>query len=351
MIITIPSFGLGKTGGDRVLTVLANNLVKRGHAVNIVNLGKKLVPFELSKKVNLISVPFSADKKDPVNFIFKGINKLSNNLPACDIYLANWVYTVLPCIANNDKGKTVFLAQANEAKEFKKPSLKILNAISYEAYKLNIPIITPSSYLQKEIKTRFDNNAIIIPPFVNSNLFKPGKQKQKHEKLRLLFVSSNIKNKNKGFDILLKACSNLKNMPFELHVATQSDIDLKENKNIIIHKPKDDRELSEIYRNCDIFFHLSKEEGFGLTLLEAMASGLVCVATDSGGINDFAINNKNCLIVERSSKAVASMIRKIHKDFEFFQNNLTPFSIETARIYTEEKMIDSFEDLFAKTIA
>jgi glycosyltransferase involved in cell wall biosynthesis len=350
MIITIPSFGLGKTGGDRVLTVLANNLIVRGHKVNVVNLGKKPVPFVLSKKVNLISVPFGANRRNPVDFIFKGINKLANNLPASDIYLANWVYTILPCIANNDKGKTVFLAQANEAKEFKKPSLKILNAISYEAHRLNVPIITPSSYLQKKIKTRFDNNARIIPPFVNSNLFKPKKEKKKHEKLRLLFVSSNVKNKNKGFDILLKACLNLKNIPFELHVATQSDIDLKKNKNITIHKPRDDKELSAIYGDCDVFFHLSKEEGFGLTLLEAMASGLICVASDSGGINDFAIDNRNCLMVKRNSRAISRVIEEISKDVNYYQSKLVPNAIKTAGFYTEKRMVDGFEKLFLRLL-
>ncbi|MFZ2188365.1 MAG: glycosyltransferase family 4 protein [Candidatus Moraniibacteriota bacterium] len=348
MIITIPSFGLGKSGGDRVLVTLANNLAERGHVINIINLGKKPVSFGLSKKVNLVSVPFGASKKKPLDFMIKGINKLADNLPVSDIYLANWVYTVLPCIANNDRGQTVFLAQANEARDFKEKDLKILNGISYEAHKLNIPIITPSVYLQKLIKKRFLSKAIVIPPFVNTDTFRPGRRNGEGGKLRLLFVG-NIRKENKGFGILLKACKKLKNIPFELHVATPVDSKITDSKmDLLIHRPKDDKELSAIYQSCDIFFNLSKEEGFGLTLLEAMACGLVCVATDSGGVREFAVDGKNCLFVERNYRAVISVIEKISKDFKYFQKQLPPEAIKTAKFYPEEKMASSFEKLFLK---
>ncbi len=202
--------------------------------------------------------------------------------------------------------------------------------------------------MQKKIKGRFNNKSVVISPFVNYNLFKPGKRNHLNSKIKLLFVG-NVKNKNKGFDILFKACSNLKNVQFELHIATQAGVDSKLKKTRIdlkIHKPKNDKELSAIYKHCDVFFSLSKEEGFGLTLLEAMASGLVCVATDSGGVNEFALNNKNCLIVERNYKDVAKIIEKINNNLKSFKKCLVPEAVKTASSYTEKKMVDSFEKFF-----
>ena len=38
--------------------------------------------------------------------------------------------------------------------------------------------------------------------------------------------------------------------------------------------------LPELYRSCAIFLTTSNSEGFGLSLLEAMSSGLACVASD-----------------------------------------------------------------------
>lgn len=345
MHLAIPSFGIGSTGGDRMIITIANNFVKRGHEVTIVNLGNKPILYPVVKKVRLVSIPFKTSKKDLTKFVISGVAKLANNLPPADVYLANWVYTVLPCIANNDLGKTVFLAQANEAYSFKPSPLKFLSGLSYEAFKLNIPLITPSRYLQIMIKKRFDNSATVVPPCVDTSIFKPRKNAlKKTGPLKLLFVGD-TKNRNKGFDLLLNACEKLGNIDFELHVATQTKMVLSKKFKMIVHKPTSDRELAAVYRDCDVFFHLSKEEGFGLTLLEAMASGLICVATDSGGVKDFAENEKNCFMTERTVAGVVSVIKKIAPAKEEFRSTLGQEAVKKAKEYPEKKMIDSFEKI------
>ncbi len=349
MIITIPSFGLSTTGGDRMIITIANGLSKRGHVVNMVNLGTKVLPYKISKEVNVIAVPFHSEKKNLFDFVLRGMNKLANNLPPSDIYLANWVYTVLPCIANDRRGRTIFLAQADEAYDFVPPRLKILNGISYEAFKLNIPIVVPSTFLGKMIKQRFRNRTIVIPPCVNVNTFKPKTKKNPHV-LKLLFVGD-VESKNKGLDILMRACAHIKDINFELHIATQRSVTFDTKYNVFVHKPRNNRELAHIYNESDVFFHLSQKEGFGLTLLEAMASGLIGVVTDSGGINDFAVNKKNCLIVQRNVDSVVSTIYGIHNNTKRFKNTIISNAIKTAAQYSEKRMIDSFESLFLKYIS
>jgi glycosyltransferase involved in cell wall biosynthesis len=348
MIITIPSFGFGSTGGDRVVTSLANNLVKRGHKVNIINLYWKPVHFSLSSKVNLVNLPFKRGK-DYFDFVLRGINTLASNLPESDIFLANWVYTVIPCIANNNKGKTIFMSQANDAYKFGNKKLKILQGIALGTYKLNIPIIAPSSHIRRFIKEKFGNTATIISSFVNLNIFKLDrrKKKKKSDKIKLLFVG-NVLDKNKGFAILQKVFDRIKNDNIELHIASQEDGFKFNQSRIIFHKPKNDRELAVIYKNCDIFFNLSREEGFGLTLLEAMACGLVCVGSDSGGIMDFAKNKHNCFIVERKVNSVLSATRDIIKNLDKYRDRMIKNAIKTADGYSEKKMIDSYENFLKR---
>lgn len=76
-------------------------------------------------------------------------------------------------------------------------------------------------------------------------------------------------------------------------------------------------ELKTIYASADIFVAPSvtakdgDQEGFGLVMLEAMASGLPVVATNSGGITDLIKDQQNGLLVEE--KNVMQLSQKIKK--------------------------------------
>ena len=55
--------------------------------------------------------------------------------------------------------------------------------------------------------------------------------------------------------------------------------------------------LAELYSSADIFIDSSEFQGFGRTALESMACGTACVLTNIGGVTEYAINEKNSLLV------------------------------------------------------
>ena len=55
--------------------------------------------------------------------------------------------------------------------------------------------------------------------------------------------------------------------------------------------------LRQLYSYADIFLWPSRQEGFGLPPLEAMACGAAVLSTDTGAIRDYAVDNINTLIV------------------------------------------------------
>ena len=57
----------------------------------------------------------------------------------------------------------------------------------------------------------------------------------------------------------------------------------------------------DFFPRIDIFVLSSIVEGHPVALLEAMASGLPCVATDAGGISETIINGKSGFVVEKSN--------------------------------------------------
>ena len=69
------------------------------------------------------------------------------------------------------------------------------------------------------------------------------------------------------------------------------------------------------YRNADIFLTTSVSDGTPVSVLEAMASGLACIATSVGGIPEWITDGENgILIPPRSPKAVAAAILRLSAD-------------------------------------
>jgi len=108
--------------------------------------------------------------------------------------------------------------------------------------------------------------------------------------LRILFAGTLDTRKygDEFIDIFAKVFGNNKDV--QLVVKCQPDYDIKINNysNVtFIKKILDIPTLNVLYSNCDVLMLPSRGEAFGLTGLEAAASGLVVVATGWGGQLDY----------------------------------------------------------------
>lgn len=102
---------------------------------------------------------------------------------------------------------------------------------------------------------------------------------------------------------------------------------------------KTHEELKTIYASADLFVAPSitaqdgDQEGFGLVMLEAMASGLPVVASRSGGITDIIIDRVNGLLAkEKDAEDLAEKINLILNDQELLQR-IKFESINTVKQY------------------
>ena len=86
--------------------------------------------------------------------------------------------------------------------------------------------------------------------------------------------------------------------------------------------------------DSDIFIHLpAYDEGFGITVIEALATGLVCITNDRGamkelisdGYNGFVLQTKCC----NNAQILTDIIRKV------MQNNL--FDIKRNAVTSSKK--------------
>jgi glycosyltransferase involved in cell wall biosynthesis len=67
---------------------------------------------------------------------------------------------------------------------------------------------------------------------------------------------------------------------------------------------------SRVLKASDIYVLSSNDEGFGIALVEALSTGLVCVATDGPGPKDIIANGQNGFLVEANEEGVLRGLRE-----------------------------------------
>jgi alpha-1,6-mannosyltransferase len=102
--------------------------------------------------------------------------------------------------------------------------------------------------------------------------------------------------------------------------------------------------LARIYASCDFFLHPNANEPFGIAPLEAMASGLVLVAPDSGGVTDYA-NRQNACLVPPTAEDFAGMIQQVVNSPKL-RRSLSECARATAEAFSWESVTDSYLHLY-----
>lgn len=188
-----------------------------------------------------------------------------------------------------------------------------------------------------------------IHNFVDTRIFKPVKQEIK-ERLRQelnvdpsyfqLLCVANFRHK-KGIDTLIDALALIdhKDQP-NLHligrINEEPDFQAKVKKkiqasgltNVFIHGPKPRDEIIKCMQAVDGFVLPSRNEPFGISLIEAMACGLPVVSTKSGGPAEILNKDWGYLIEPDDPVQLASAIKKL--------TELKSFNAEAQYKYIEE---------------
>lgn len=113
--------------------------------------------------------------------------------------------------------------------------------------------------------------------------------------LRVLFVGNDFG--RKGGDLLLGWASMQDPAAVELHVVSANGPEARPGVRVHRGLEPNSPELLALYRDADVFALPSRAECFGIATIEAMATGLPVVASDSGGTADIVEDGANGLIV------------------------------------------------------
>lgn len=115
-------------------------------------------------------------------------------------------------------------------------------------------------------------------------------------------------------------------------------------KVVMLGHLNDTGRLSDLFANCEAFVHPNPREPFGITPLEAMASGLPVVAPNSGGILSYA-NQDNAWLREPAAGPFAAAIREVFED-EALRKTRVANALATAGRYAWAVSVDELFRLY-----
>jgi L-malate glycosyltransferase len=190
------------------------------------------------------------------------------------------------------------------------------------------------------IKTK---NSSIIPNPINTSLFEYRQKLSEHRKKILLIRS--FGSRKYANDVAVEAIIELSNRKFfhELgftifgHGKYFKDLTgpLRNFKNIEIHERfLDNRLIPEIHATHGIFLCPTRQDAQGVSMCEAMSSGLVPVTTNCTAIPEF-VEHEVTGMLTRSAKDIADKIEQLYRHPELFQTisrNASEYIRETCSI-------------------
>ena len=313
----IPNLNLG--GAERLVVDICNNFVEKGHKAGIV-IKEKTIEFDnLNPKVEIFIV------KDEINLriLKKNIIQLENFEKVVKIFQPNIVHSHLfssELISRWEPSKKIkYFSHVHwNTIEMKKSNI-------FQLSKKNVTNRYEKNILQNKYKlskTKFlcvskeclnfylknlslpKERFIYFPNAINFQVFvNKSKKKIGNSSIKLITIGRLDKNKNHKFSILIVEA--LKKQGHNVILTIVGDGPLKMDlleyvklkkltKNVFfLGKVKN---IQETLWQHNLYLHTALSESFGLTILEAMASGLPVITLDAKGNRDYIEHKKNGFI-------------------------------------------------------
>lgn len=231
-----------------------------------------------------------------------------------------WIPAIL--LKNKMKNIRVFVYAHNTFENFIGDN-KVKKQLFRIIAKKSENIIAISKYVKKTIVEQGnieENKIVTIYNGVNIESFRIKRKSEFHDPIKIIYVGRLIP--EKGVNILIDALGKV-NIPYKLDIVGHGVCREKLEQQIIQMGLKDkirlcgkQRDIKERLERADVFVHPAIwNEGFGITIAEAMSSGLICVAFNKGAIPELIVDQKTGYCInDISSEGIATCLKKIYKN-------------------------------------
>jgi L-malate glycosyltransferase len=210
-------------------------------------------------------------------------------------------------------------------------------------------VVAVSHALKDDINLYCKRQVQVIPNVVEMKKFSLSDALKKDNKLNIGILGG-MGNYRKGLDILLKAVSLLKDMELTVHIGGDGKYlntfkemakELDVAGKCIFYGEIKPESIQDFYSKLDFYVLPSRDETFGVVVVEAMACGLPVIATKCGGPEEIITKETGVLIDKENPQELARAIRSVAA-------NLGSYNRKAIRNYVLEKYSP---ELFVESIS
>jgi glycosyltransferase involved in cell wall biosynthesis len=340
----------GLAGGIRVLAIYANRLLARGHTVTVVSIPKSNPGLKVKLRTLIRTRRWPWGEIEPSQFDGTAVRPLiletnravtDNDVPDADVILATfwrtgpWVAAMSP-----KKGVKAIFLQGYETSPGR------WNQEIDHAWRLPLHKIVVARWLKDLARTRFgDEDVTCIPNSVDTDIFyAPPRGKQTVPTVGFLYNPIHLKGVDVTVAALAAAKKTIPNLRALAFGAEHVSKDFPLPKWIEFHYRPTQSDIRNIYSSCDLWLCGSRQEGFHLPPLEAMACRCPVVSTRVGGPQDIVNTGVNGFLVEVDDcDGLAHHVLQIIAMDNCTWLRMSDAALETAKKYTWEDAVDLLE--------
>jgi glycosyltransferase involved in cell wall biosynthesis len=382
ILIAIECYPPYITGSGIATMRLAAGLAKRGHKVVVACAGTS-INHKISTESNVVvhrvgSIPLPIINAQGIRItVFPGnyIKNILNEFNPDILHIADhfFISGAAASLAKKKKIKVVgtnHYTPNNWLDNLKIKNSKTLYRISEKLlwhYFLNLydsidAVTVPSEYARKIVKNaglkkpvRVISNGVMLEQY-NNKSDKEILTKYNIDKNKIIFLSASRLDEEKRVDILIEALSRIKDKIDFNFIITGSG---KEKKNleklsfdnnlssrVVFTDFVSDLELKDFYSASDIFLTASEVELQGLSIMEAMASGLSIIAANSMAIPELVEDGINGFLFEPgNAKDASEKIIQLANDKKL-RKKMSLNSLKIIGEHDFNTILDKFEELY-----
>jgi glycosyltransferase involved in cell wall biosynthesis len=349
----LPCFNL--SGGVRVTAVYAERLRRRGHRVVAVAPQVNPPSWRYALQTLWREWRWPSVAPEPSHFDGLAVERrllphpgpvTEADVPDADVIVASWWEDVDSLAGMSDaKGARVHFVQGYE-------TFAAAAGVVDATFRRPIPKIVISGWLRDIVQGRFGQTPLaLVPNSVDTATFHaPPRGKQPAPTVGLSYSTGPVK----GVDIMLQAFGLAAELPglrlvAVSHVPVAPELPLPPGAEFI--RQVRDETLREVYSRCDVWLSGTREEGFGLPILEAMACRTPVIATPAGAAPDLLAGGGGVLVPHEDPRAMARAVVEVCSLPEERWRALSDAALATATGYTWDDATDRFEKALQEAVA
>jgi glycosyltransferase involved in cell wall biosynthesis len=220
-----------------------------------------------------------------------------------------------------------------------------------EAVKNINKIISNSNNIKNKVKEIYKRESLVINPPINTKKF----HFKDHQNF---WLSVNRLMPEKRIDMQIRAFNNLPNEQLIIlgghdnhNFRYLKQLDSLSSINTVFLKDVSEEELIKMYSLCKGFITTARDEDFGMTVVEAMASGKPVIAPNEGGYKETVINNKTGILINNiNEEKIIQAIKQINQELEINPNKYKEACINQAKKFDTEVFVNKIKEIICLRI-